>query len=267
MSDKLLTHLFDAEPPRNRRDEITATVVSLLGHILVLALLIAIGGRKVASVVADLGVGDGIGIGLAGGGGGGGDDDAPVAITVAEAPPAPKEEPKVEPVPPPVPVPEPEIKPEIKPIEVPSIALPTMDTMPRIASVLTGTGNGQGTGNGPGTGQGTGPGSGGGSGGGDGGGIGSGRGPGSGRGALLGASPEVLLIPPPAPGSVRGKAVLVRLAVDATGVVRDVEIVPSTGDRKFDGQLKKTALGWRFRPARDSQNQPVATSFEVTFTF
>ena len=64
MSDKLLTHLFDAEPPRNRRDEITATVVSLLGHVLLLALLIAIGGRKVASVVADLGVGDGIGIGL-----------------------------------------------------------------------------------------------------------------------------------------------------------------------------------------------------------
>jgi TonB family protein len=61
--------------------------------------------------------------------------------------------------------------------------------------------------------------------------------------------------------------VLVRLAVDATGVVRDVEIVPSTGDRKFDQQLKRTALGWRFRPARDGANQPVATSFEVTFTF
>jgi hypothetical protein len=75
-----------------------------------------------------------------------------------------------------------------------------------------------------------------------------------------------LLLPPPAPGNVRGKTVLIRLEIDAAGVVRAVDF-PSTGDRKYDAQLKRTAFGWRFRPARDAANQPVATSFEYSITF
>ena len=266
MSDKLLTHLFDAKPAKDRRDEVTATVVSVLGHLLLLALFIGItSGQIIDHVGGDLGVGDGIGAGPAGGGGGGGSEDAPVALApVEQTPPAVEEQPP-EPIPEPIPVPQP----EIKEIEIPPIALAPLDSMPRLTltPITAGSGLGEGSGAGPGTGPGTGPGSGGGSGGGEGGGIGSGFGPGTGRGRMLAPSPEVLLIPPPAPGSVRGKTVVVRLAVDSAGVVRDAEILPSTGDRKYDGALKKVALGWRFRAARDLNNRPVATLFDVTFTF
>jgi TonB family protein len=92
-------------------------------------------------------------------------------------------------------------------------------------------------------------------------------GPGTGRGRVMAPSPEVLLVPPTPPGNVRGKAVVVRLAVDSTGVVRDAEIIPSTGNRKYDETLKRTALGWRFRAARDQSNRPVSVLFDVTFTF
>jgi protein TonB len=112
-----------------------------------------------------------------------------------------------------------------------------------------------------------GPGSGGGSGGGEGGGIGSGVGPGTGKGRIMTPSPEVLLIPPAAPGGVRGKSVVVRLAVDSVGVVKDAEVIPSTGDRKYDSALKRVALGWKFRPARDQSNRPISVLFDVTFTF
>jgi TonB family protein len=167
---------------------------------------------------------------------------------------------------PPLPVPVPE--PEIKPIELPSIALPVLDSIPKIAvTPITGSGTGQGSGAGDGNGSGTGGGSGTGSGGGNGDGIGSGTGPGTGRGRLLAPSPEVLLIPPPAPGSVRGKSVVVRLEVDSTGVVRSAQILPSTGDRKYDSALRRVALGWKFRAARDPENRPVATLFDVTFVF
>ena len=77
----------------------------------------------------------------------------------------------------------------------------------------------------------------------------------------------MLLIPPQAPGSVRGKTVVVRLAVDSIGAVKDAEIIPSTGDRKYDSALKRVALGWKFRAARDPSNRPVAVLFDVTFTF
>jgi TonB family protein len=80
-------------------------------------------------------------------------------------------------------------------------------------------------------------------------------------------SPEVLLIPPAAPGGVRGKSVVVRLAVDSVGAVKDAEVIPSTGDRKYDSALKRVALGWKFRPARDQSNRPIGVLFDVTFTF
>jgi TonB family protein len=267
MSEKLLTHLFDAKPPRDKRDEVTATVVSVIGHVLLIVLLFGVAGRKLLAVAnGDMGVGDGIGAGPAGGGGGGGSEVAIVIAPEEKAPPAPVEEKPPEPIPQPIPIPEPVIKPMELP---PPLALALPDSMPRltITPIASGAGSGQGSGTGAGTGPGTGPGSGGGSGGGEGGGIGSGFGPGTGRGRLLAPSPEVMLIPPPAPGSVRGKTVVVRLAVDSTGAVKDVEIIPSTGDRKYDSALKKMALGWRFRAARDPANKPVSVLFDVTFTF
>jgi protein TonB len=267
MSDRLLTHLFDAQPPRNRRDEAVSTAISVVAHLLILLLFIVVGGGKILeATVLDAGVGDGIGAGPAGGGGGGGEEQLVMLTPVKEQPAAPPvlEKPP-EPVPPPIPVP----KPEIKPVEIKPVALAMPDTLLRAPAVpiASGGGGGQGTGTGAGTGSGTGPGSGGGSGGGEGGGIGSGVGPGTGRGKTLAPSPEVLLIPPPAPGGVRGKTVVVRLAVDETGAVRDAEVIPSTGDRKYDASLRRVALGWRFRAARDAANNPVAVQFDVTFTF
>ena len=256
---------FDETSQRNRRDELVSTLISVLLHALVLSLFITVGGGQIIAIATDAGVGDGIGAGPAGGGGGGGEEY--IALTpMDEVPPAAPavEEKPVEPVPPPLPV----LEPEIKPVETPVLALALPDTLLRpTVTPISGAGGGQGTGTGAGTGPGTGPGSGGGRGGGEGGGIGSGVGPGSGRGRALAPSPEVLLIPPPAPGSVRGKTVVVRLAVDEKGVVKDAEIMPSTGDRKYDSALKKVALGWRFRPARDAGNQPIAVQFDVTFTF
>ena len=263
MAERLKIPLFDAKPPKDRREEATATAVSLIVHILILVVVLTWGGRAALSVVNEIGAGDGIGIGMAGGGGGGG-DDSPIPITTTEEAPAAAEieEKPVEPIPEPIPVPEPEIKPLVPPI---ALAVP-LDTLPKAPAVtVTGAGGGTGTGTGPGTGSGTGPGSGGGSGGGEGGGIGSGFGPGSGKGKIMPPFPEVLLIPPPAPGGLKGKKIVVVLAVDETGVVRDAEVTPSTGDRKYDSTLRRTALGWRFRPARDPANKPVAVSFPVEF--
>lgn len=265
---RLLEHLFFAKPQLERGEDARSLGASVLAHVLVLLLLIGgFGGQSLPIVSLDQGVGDGIGIGPAGGGGGGGSDEQLVFVSMPEPAPAPEPnalvEPEVkpEPIPPPVPVPIPE--PEVKPVAI------QVDTAPARSSTPPdpGTGSGTGSGTGPGTGSGTGPGSGGGSGGGEGGGIGSGFGPGTGRGRLMTPSPEVLLIPPTAPGNVRGKTVVVRLAVNEQGRVTDAEIIPSTGNRKYDGDLRRVAMGWRFKPARDQANNPVAVAFDVTFTF
>jgi TonB family protein len=80
--------------------------------------------------------------------------------------------------------------------------------------------------------------------------------------------PDFLLLPPtPTPGAVRGKTVVVRLAIDASGLVRDVELLQTSGDRSFDQALRRTALGWRFRPALDPSNRPVAVTYDITFNF
>jgi protein TonB len=136
-----------------------------------------------------------------------------------------------------------------------------------IAAAAAGSGTGEGTGTGPGQGSGSGPGSGGGSGGGEGGGIGSGVGPGIGRGRLLAPSPTLILVPPTAPREIKGRTFVVRLDVDSVGVVKAVELIPSTGDRKYDDKLREAAFGWKFRPARDAANRPVPARFDVEFTF
>lgn len=263
---KLLEHLFFAKPQQERAEDARSLGASVLAHVLLIVLLIGgFGGNSLPLVsFLDQGVGDGIGAGPAGGGGGGGSDEPLVFVPITPEP-APKPEALVEPeivIAQPVPVPVPVPIPEIRPVAI------QVDTMPRaVTPPDPGTGSGTGSGTGAGTGSGTGPGAGGGSGGGEGGGIGSGFGPGTGRGRLMQPSPEVLLIPPTAPGNVRGKTVVVRLAVSETGTVTDAEVIPSTGNRKYDGDLRRVAMGWRFKPARDDQNKPVAVAFDVTFTF
>ncbi len=56
------------------------------------------------------------------------------------------------------------------------------------------------------------------------------------------------------------------LEVDTEGVVRNVELQPPTGDRRYDAALRRMALDWRFRPARDADNRPVAVKYPVTLT-
>lgn len=264
----LLQHLFSSRPSRHRLGDAATLAAAVLAHALLLYLLWA-GGAHLAAGEIDLGVGTGKSTGAAGGGGGGGEDVHYVALDAPAQPsPAPEAAP---PVPPPTPVP----VPDPPPLPVPQLAAQPLPKLaaaavlaPVAASTLRGKGDGVGTGNGAGSGNGAGPGSGGGTGGGEGTGNGSGVGSGSGSGKILAPSPEFLLLPPtPAPGSVRGRTIIVRLALDAAGTVRAVELIPETGDRDYDKKLRETARGWRFRPARGPDNQPIAVHYDVSFTF
>lgn len=120
------------------------------------------------------------------------------------------------------------------------------------AGLGAGAGGGRGGGTGPGVGPGSGPKSGGGTGGGDG---------------VRPPAPLTILIPPPATASVRGKAATMRLQVDSSGAVRDADVVVSSGDRGYDEKLRRIAMGWRFRPARDAANRAVPYPFEVSLRF
>jgi len=51
------------------------------------------------------------------------------------------------------------------------------------------------------------------------------------------------------------------------GAVRVADVVVSGGDRDYDEALRRIALGWRFRPARDAADRPVPYPFEVSLTF
>ena len=265
---KVGTRLFFTTPERQDKDNAKSAAVSSAFHALLVILIVLLTGKGVMVVTGDQGVGTGIGDGAAGGGGGGGQEDV-ISILVSDPEPEPVVDAEQLVLPTEV-----EKEPEVEEKPVEEVKIAAVDSTPKPATPAPqpanppgGTGTGEGTGTGAGTGPGTGPGSGGGTGGGSGGGIGSGMGPGTGRGRVLSPSPEVLLVPPTPPGNVRGKTVVVRLAVDSTGLVKDAEIIPSTGNRKYDDTLKKTAFGWRFRAARDLNNRPVAVLFDVTFTF
>ena len=121
------------------------------------------------------------------------------------------------------------------------------------------TGAGAGTGGGLGTGVGTGSGAG----------VGSGSGAGSGPGGdgVRPPAPLTILIPPTATAGVRGKTATVLLQVDTVGAVRDANVVVSSGDRDYDEALRRIAMRWRFRPARDAADRPVPYPFEVSIAF
>ncbi len=263
--ERLLTHLFFSENvAAHDRASAPSVVVAVLLHLLLLFLAVGPVAHHLLKTETDPGVGTGIGAGMAGGGGGGNDEQLLVSLS---APPVSAS--ATEAVPPPPPPPDLVLpQPDVAPPPPPQLAAAQVATA-TVPAVNVGAlaGGGQGSGVGSGAGPGTGPGSGGGSGGGEGGGIGSGIGPGIGRGRLLQPTPDFMLMPPTAPGAVHGKTVVVRLAIDATGTVRDVELIPSTGDRGFDQALRKTALGWHFRPARDASNRPVAVNYDVSFNF
>ncbi len=117
------------------------------------------------------------------------------------------------------------------------------------------------------------PGSGGGSGGGQGTGVGAGNGPGSGSGAGGEGGgirpPELrgLAIPfSTPPKELRGKEVKVTFAVTADGRVDRFETDPVITNRGYYQKFAEAALGYRFRPARGPDGQPVAAVLVMYFT-
>ncbi|CAN5710618.1 hypothetical protein BH23GEM5_BH23GEM5_02730 [soil metagenome] len=256
--------MFDfLQPSRKPARYRWSGVASTLAHAALIGALLWVG-RSAADQFADAGAGDGIAPGPAGGGGGGGQQVTFYDIVAPAPAPSAVE---VEPVPPAVPEPDALVLNPPTPAPTPARADSAPAGRPAsVASAGGGSGGGEGTGSGGGTGSGTGAGSGGGSGGGTGGGIGSGTGPGAGEGRITPPETDLLLIPPPRPRNMAARTVVFILAVDAEGVVRDVELQPPTGDRRYDAALRRMALDWRFKPARDAANRPVAVKYPVTLT-
>ncbi|MSR19881.1 MAG: TonB family protein [Gemmatimonadetes bacterium] len=246
------------QPAPDRRAGFAA--LSLLLHGLGLALLILLTGRGPAAVP-----GGGIGLGAGGGGGG----EMHLVYLPRSAPPPPPPEPEVPAVIEvqvelvvPTPIVEPEVM--VTPDSVPTSALarPAYDVAAGAgasgvgAGTGTGAGPGAGTGSGGGTGDGIGPGS------------GSGRGPGQGGGEVAGRPPRLRMLRlPRAPRSMHGKSVAVRLVVESTGVVSDVELISETGDDDFDDDIRRTVLAWQFHPGTDAAGQVVRTAYEVVLSF
>ena len=249
-----------------RRQFYRSTLGSLLVHAALIGLLVWRAGEDFAGLLVGNDVpGPGIGTGpTAGPAGGGGGGESVEYIEIAAPAPPPEIEPVVVPA-------EAEVLPPVTTPEVPELSAPTpapTEPAPPAAQAPGGVGPGEGGG----VGAGVGPGALGGSGGGTGGGIGSAVGPGTGgggggEGSIRPPVPMSVILPPTPPPRVRGRTVELRLSVDARGAVRQVEIVTPTGDRAFDNRLRRTALDWRFQPARDPENRPVAAQVPISFSF
>jgi periplasmic protein TonB len=197
---------------------------------------------------------------LGGGGGGGGGGGERVTYIIALPPvAAPAIAPTV--VPPVVTPPKPE-----PPVPTPAAVTVAPDTVAtRPASTTPGQGASTGAGNTPGSGGGTG--------GGNGSGVGPGNGPGSGSGAGGEGGgirpPELrgLAIPfSTPPKELRGKEVKVTFAVTADGRVERFETDPVITNHGYYQKFAEAALGYRFRPARGPDGQPVAAVLVMYFT-
>lgn len=195
--------------------------------------------------------------------GGGGGGESPV-VRLAWGSPAPRSTPEELTVPSEIPVPELQL-PEIAQVADVELSLETLAT-DRPAVVAPPAPSEPASAGGAGA---SAPGKGRGVGGGTGAGLGSGAGPGAGTPAqgIRPPAPLTILMPPVATDAVRGGTAKVRLQVDSTGAVSAVDVLVSSGDRGYDKQLRLVASGWRFLPARDAANRPVAYPFEVSVTF
>jgi hypothetical protein len=253
-------YAFDLQPARSRT-RTAGTVLSVLLHLLVGALILVPLRHDFERVLAAGPERPGTG----GGGGGGAGRvayitlPAPAAsarVTVEVTPPKPTPPVTVTPtpvVPPVIPPPVPE---ETKAAVTPPA---TVTTVPAGDS-LSGEGPGQGGGAGGGTGGGLGPG--------NGAGVGPGNGTGSGEGGT--GKPATFrhqVIPPEdAPKQLRGKDIRVIFSVDAQGRVTHVEFQPEISDGRYAGKLRSAMMDQRFDPAKDAAGHPVASIAEQTVT-
>lgn len=237
-------------------------MVSVILHILI-GILLFIRIREDFQRVLDAGNQGG---GPRGGGGGGAGRVAYISLPspAASAPKAVAVEPPKEtqaPVPVPVPTPTP---PPVVPPPVPEqtqVAVVTPTASASTSDSIAGRGPGQNGGDGGGKGGGSGPG------------TGPGRGPGEGTGGGEGGTgraprPRYELIPPTddPPKELRGKEVRIIFAIDIDGKVRRVTFMPEIPRGKYASKLKETMEGYRFHPALGPDGNPVAGTFEYTFT-
>lgn len=258
--------------PKGKENGRAAAVLSVLAHILVIALLVT----PIAAVHHDIvqreqGAG---GAGPAGGGGGGrgGSGGEPrdvrerlryIVVTPKPVPTPttiPEPQPQVVPpvIPPPKPVePKPEPpkqQPEVKPIEVPAKSALEV-------SLVSGTGGGSGRDGSMGSGLG--------SGGGVGSGIGTGRGSGVGSGTGGGTqenyppSPVEMFIPPmPVPDKVKGFHLIAEFDVDEAGRVVSFDFTP-TRDGEYNRKLRDVFRSYRFRPGTRPDGTPLRMKAQV----
>jgi len=246
-------------------------VLSLLVHILIVALLITPMATH-EGIVIEKPQGAG-GPGPAGGGGGGnrgtgGIQERVRYVKVAEAPPTPQAAvvppPVIPPPKPVIPPPEqikppqltPEIKADIKPAEI---------AKTEAQAPVAGTGGGTGR---DGT-AGSGPGSGGGYGSGVGTGRGSGIGPGTGGGtqADYPPTPTELFIPPlPMPDKVRGFHLVAEYDIDETGKVVDWTFTP-TKDGGYNKRLREVLGSFKFRPGTKPDGTPIRMKAQIIYDF
>ena len=255
------------------RDTRWAGAISILLHVLLIALMIV--PLAIVHDAPDATRGAG-GAGAAGGGGGGsrGGASSPFAredlryVRVTPPPPPPPPAPPiVPPIVPPVSVPKPPPKPVVVP--PPTVPPPTAEAppaKPESTHVEVAQGPEPGPGNGAGTsaGPGAGPGTGGGTGTGNGTGKGSGTGPGTGGGAgtIFPPTAELLLIPElPVPGALRGKTFIVHFEIDEQGRVARVDV--DTGDSRYDRRLRDRFMQYKWRPAHRADGTPVAAGVDV----
>ena len=231
--------------PGSWKDRSRSWGTSALAHALVIVVVAVLSGR----VDRVIGLDDG-------------DPGVDEDLVFVEIAPAPAGSPSSAP-PPEVPPP-PILNPEIPPLVVPT---PEIDITPDIAPPLPPiappdriVGLGRGGAGVSGTGAGTG------AGGTGSGGAGTGSG-GGGGGAARTAVPLMVLVPPAPPESVRGEEATLLLHIDNTGRVVEVEIIESSGDADYDGELRATALDWQFRPATHPTMGPIPSVFEISFQF
>ena len=255
-----------------KRDDRRAwSLLSLMLHVLLIALLTAdLASHEAAVIEQPQGAG---GAGPAGGGGGGRRGTGGVKERVTYVRPTPPAAAAVQTavVPPPVvpPQPQPVVPPPVaKPVEpVPEAKADLKIEMPKVEAIAPIPGTGGGTGR-DGT-NGNGPGSGGGIGSGIGTGRGSGMGPGTGGGsqANFPPTPTELFIPPlPMPDKVRGFHLVAEYEIDETGKVLDFKFTP-TRDGGYNKRLKEVLGSFKFRPGTTPDGTPIRMKTQIVYDF